>query len=378
MKETSCREAVAQAPDQDIGEAALLRPDGCSIPLGRLEIVNRNEGRLAAHGQAHIPFGKGRIHLFSDRVQRMPGFLRKRLGDARMLRNARDRHIEGEIDLRGADRGKAARNRSSIPVMRACGQRDMALARQKPGCGVKANPARSRKIDLDPGMQVGEIMVRSRRPVEGDEIGFELNEIAGDETRGKTQMPEDFDQQPGGIPAGAARFLEGFLRFLDAGFHADQVFGLVCDPAVQVDDEINGVARCAVNRFQEGAYARRRADRFAIDRQILSQVLRVVEGPLFRTFLDKEIEGIVDRHVCGQVHLDPEFPHRVREHEPRQPVAIGVLLMVDEIAFRRNLQRMCDDAGSAVGRRSQPDRLRSQCNRAIISVMREMIDGCLD
>src|SRR5208337_2481357 len=49
VQEPARREAVAQAPDKPVGERALRRADGVRVPLARLEIVDRDEGRLAAH-----------------------------------------------------------------------------------------------------------------------------------------------------------------------------------------------------------------------------------------------------------------------------------------------------------------------------------------
>ena len=63
-------------------------------------------------------------------------------------------------------------------------------------------------------------------------------------------------------------------------------------------------------------------------------------------------------------------------HQPGQPVAVRVLLMIDEVSARGNLQRVGQDACAAVRSRPQPDDLRPERNRPVVAVMREMIDTC--
>ncbi len=59
---------VAQALHQVGGEPALRRADGGGVPLGAVHVVDRHEGRLAAHRQAHVA---GR-ELAIDRRRRAP------------------------------------------------------------------------------------------------------------------------------------------------------------------------------------------------------------------------------------------------------------------------------------------------------------------
>jgi proline dehydrogenase len=54
MEEAVRREALAQLADQCVGLFALGRADRRSVPFLAFEIVDRHEGRLAAHGQAHV------------------------------------------------------------------------------------------------------------------------------------------------------------------------------------------------------------------------------------------------------------------------------------------------------------------------------------
>ncbi len=83
MQEATRCETVAQAADQLVGLFAFGRADSVGVPLAGFEIVDGNECWLAAHGEAHIPLLQNRIHLFAKRIKRCPGFVGKRLGDAR-------------------------------------------------------------------------------------------------------------------------------------------------------------------------------------------------------------------------------------------------------------------------------------------------------
>ncbi len=96
MQEAARREAVAQAADQRVGQRALGRTDGVGVPFLRLEIVDRHEGRLAAHGEAHVVGGERRVDLLAERVERLPGLLREGLGDARVLGDARSTRMSKE------------------------------------------------------------------------------------------------------------------------------------------------------------------------------------------------------------------------------------------------------------------------------------------
>ena len=66
---------------------------------------------------------------------------------------------------------------------------------------IHTDPAGTGNIDLGPGMQVGEIVFGTGGPVKGFDILFQLNQIAGDKTGGKPEVPENIYQQPGRIPA---------------------------------------------------------------------------------------------------------------------------------------------------------------------------------
>ena len=125
MQEAVRREALAQPADQRVGLLALGRADGGGVPFLALEIVDRHEGRLAAHGQAHVFCLQRRVDLVAQPVERLPALVREGLGDARMLGDAVDAHVEAEVDIGEA---RHAGDRRGVAEMRRRGQRHVALA----------------------------------------------------------------------------------------------------------------------------------------------------------------------------------------------------------------------------------------------------------
>ncbi len=92
------------------------------------------------------------------------------------------------------------------------------------------------------------------------------------------------------------------------------------------------------------------------------------ERPLVRRGLDEEVERIDDLHVGREIDGDGEFGGLFRKDEARQPIAVRVLLPVQEMLRRRDRQRIVGDAGAAVRRGPQPDYLRAEIDRPVIAV----------
>ena len=156
MQEAAGGEPVAQAPDERVGERALGRADRVRVPLAQFEIVDRNEGRLAAHGEADVVAPELLVDLLAQRVERLPRHFGKRLRDARMFGDPLDAHVESEIDIGEA---RHARNRRGVAIVGRRGQRNVAFAGQEPRGRIEADPAGARQIDFAPGVQIGEVVV---------------------------------------------------------------------------------------------------------------------------------------------------------------------------------------------------------------------------
>ncbi len=337
VEEPAGREAVAEAADELVGEAALGGADGSGVPLGRLEVVDGDECGLAAHGQPHVAGGERGVDLAPEGIERLPSLLGEGLGDARVFCDAGHLHLEAEIDL---GEGGHAGDRCGVAVVRGGGQRDVAFAGEEAGGGVEADPAGAGQVDLAPGVQVGEVVVGAGGAVERHEVGLELDEIAGDETGGEAEVAQDLHQEPGGVAAGAGAALEGLLRGLHAGLHADDVADLAGEAGVQADDEVDGTGALAGKGGEKGFQIS--ADRLGahVDGEVVADIFGVFERPMLGGVFHEEVERIVDRHVGDEVDLDLELGHRLGKDEARQPVAVGVLLVVHEMLGRADLQRV--------------------------------------
>ena len=101
MQHSARRETLAEFADQLICKLPFGWTNGVNVPLTRLKVSCRNERRFAAHRQTHILRNKVGVHLFAEAVQRRPGVIIERRGDARRLSHARDCHGEMKIDISG-------------------------------------------------------------------------------------------------------------------------------------------------------------------------------------------------------------------------------------------------------------------------------------
>ncbi len=329
QKPTRC-ETLAQAADQQVGLFALCRPHRTGVPLIGFEIVDGNEGRFAAHGQPDIMGIQNLIDLLAERIEFVPAFVRKRFGDARRLGNPPDLHVEGEFRVGMAV--IAAGNRRGVAVMRCCRQGNMALAGQQTGRGVEADPARTRHINFGPCVQIGEVHLGAGWAVQRLEVRCQLDEISRHETGSEAKMPQDLHEQPAGIAAGPLAGSKRLLRCLDAGFHADDVTDLLLQAGVEADDHVHRLLTwSAVDSGHEGGEQRAGRFRLRVDGEIVAQFLRIVEGPLCRLFLHKEIERIINRHIGDKIDLDLEFAHRFRKNEAGKVITVGILLKVHEV-----------------------------------------------
>ena len=190
MQEAAGREAFAQPADQLVGHFALGRADGGGVPF--LAIRNRRSTRRSARrpwSGARPRSARTLSTCVAERVQRIPAFVGKGLGDARMLGDAGDLHVEVEFGVGLAE--MAAGDRRGVAVMRRGGQRDMAFAGEQAGGRIEADPAGAGQIDFAPGMQVGEIDFGAGGAVERLQVGRELDQVAGDEAGGEAQMAQD-------------------------------------------------------------------------------------------------------------------------------------------------------------------------------------------
>src|SRR4051812_22916972 len=54
------------------GQAALVRPEGGGVPLLPIRMIDRHEGRLAAHGQPHVARQQLRVDGMTELLDLLP------------------------------------------------------------------------------------------------------------------------------------------------------------------------------------------------------------------------------------------------------------------------------------------------------------------
>jgi hypothetical protein len=104
----------------------------------------------------------------------------------------------------------------------------------------------------------------------------------------------------------------------------------------------------------------------------------VGKGNFLGMRLKEEVEGIDHRHLGDQIDLDPEFAGLFREDQARQVIALRVLLPVDEVLFRTDLQRIGKDACPRMRTRTQANDLRPEIDQAIVVIVRDVIQCDVD
>ena len=94
---------------------------------------------------------------------------------------------------------------------------------------------------------------------------------------------------------------------------------------------------------------------------------------VFCSRLQKEVERIENRHFRDQVHLDEKLRRGFGEDQARQIVSLWILLPVDEVVCRVDLQGLGENRGAAVRRGTEPDYLGAEVDPAVISIAGFMI-----
>ena len=375
MEHPARREPVAQVADQRIGVTLLGRPDRAAVPLVGLAAVRRHEGRLAAGGETDVLCRQIGIDPGAQRLHRRPAILGERLGDAHRLGDAGHGHLEMEADLGGLGHAADRRGRA---IVRRRAQRDMALARKHARGRVHRDPAGARDIGLGPGVEIDDVLRHALGPLDRLDIGDELDRIARDEARGEAQPAQELDQQPRRIAARSDALLQRLLGRLHARFHADDVADPPLEPRIDVDEEVDrALVRGGVAGDQRLEQRPLRLD-VEIGGEIGAQVGIVGEGIMLGRRLDEEVERIHDVEIGEQVDVDREMIDRIGKDDPRQPVAVRVLLPVEEVVRGLDGQRVVGHLGAAVRRRPQPHDLRPEPDRAIVAIGGEVVQAGLE
>ncbi|MNZ96139.1 hypothetical protein D3C78_1153200 [compost metagenome] len=101
---------------------------------------------------------------------------------------------------------------------------------------------------------------------------------------------------------------------------------------IEANDHVHSrLPRCAVDGGHEGGEQWAGRFRLHVDGEIVTQFLRIIEGPLCRFFLHEEIKRIVNRHIGDKIDLDLKLRGRFGKNETGEVIAVGVLLKVHEV-----------------------------------------------
>src|SRR5262245_21490008 len=92
----------------------------------------------------------------------------------------------------------------------------------------------------------------------------------------------------------------------------------------------------------------------------------VLERELLRRRLEEEVERIVHRHLRDEIHLHAKLLGLFRKDQPSKIVRLRILLPVQEVLFRLNLERVADDRRAAMGGGTKPDYLGSEGDETIV------------
>ncbi len=256
----------------------------------------------------------------------------------------------------------------------------MALAGEHAGRGVQPDPAGARQVDLVPGVQVGDVPGYTGGSVERFNVGLELDRVAGDEARRQALVAQNLAGQPGHVAARALQAVERLGRGLDARFHAQRIAEIGIELLVEGDQEVDRAPGPTARRqIGHGLHIIEKDLVVFLDLEIggqfVGQAGLVNERIGVCRLFQEKVERIEDFDLQDQVNLNTEIIRLFRKNNPRQIVAERILLPVDEVSGRLDLERVGLDVGLGVRCGAQPDHLGAQIDRAVVTVIADVVLG---
>ena len=89
----------------------------------------------------------------------------------------------------------------------------------------------------------------------------------------------------------------------------------------------------------------------------------------------KKIERVDHRHIGNHFHFNTECPGFVGKNHPGQNIAERVLLPIDKVVFRLNVQAVADNRCPAMHGGAQPEHMRRQRHRPVEVISGFVVDG---
>ena len=157
VKQRTGRHPLAQTLDQSQTARSLHRSQGIDVPLRALWLVDADECRLAAHGQAYIPSYQIRIDALCNLSYAQPIRLGKRHGrPSRIIQTA---NRDGVAEL-NSGRLHSASDWRGLRGIRSADQGYVPLAGEQTRSRIQSNPPSSWQKRLCPGMQIRGVHLR--------------------------------------------------------------------------------------------------------------------------------------------------------------------------------------------------------------------------
>src|SRR5262245_34165745 len=99
MQQSAWRHSIPEPVEKPLSQDSFLRSERGRVPFGAIHVIDRYEGRLTAHREAHIRSRNLFINRPPQRVDRFPLVFRIWQSDTWILVDARNPHLVGELHL---------------------------------------------------------------------------------------------------------------------------------------------------------------------------------------------------------------------------------------------------------------------------------------
>ena len=125
---------------------------------------------------------------------------------------------------------------------------------------------------------------------------------------------------------------------------------------------------------QESVEFRAALQLFQIGLQLPLELFGVLEGVVLGVLLHKKVKGVDGGHVGYNFNIHFKLGAFFRKHQPCQIVTEGILLPVDEMLRRFNLQAVTVNGRARMGGRAQAHRVRRHVDWPVKLVGGAMVD----
>ena len=112
--------------------------------------------------------------------------------------------------------------------------------------------------------------------------------------------------------------------------------------------------------------------------QVRCKFVSINKWKLCGVVFQKKIKRIDDGHVSDNIDGHGKNVSRFMEYKPSKEVSVRVLLPVDKMIGRFNLKRIGVNGRPGMGRRSKPNDLCPQSDKAVVFVNRLMMQRNFD